>query len=341
MAIIIPSGADFSGAAGFTRFDPPIADATACFWFGLDDPYCWKNFGTAGGEATVTGAPSKQDALFRRFNRDNFADLPVTRTTNMSVFAVIRDAATMPIGVYTDPYGYIVSNERQAPGAVSGGFTLVGSISGTTLTVSSTTQPITPSVAIAGTGVTAGTRITAQLTGTTGGTGTYTVSASQTVSSTTITATESGRRGFVLVRNYINSGPVITLGSYGSTAAGANSSGLINQSDTTTAPRFIIATEKVNVSNASWNHEIRRLTATTATTGPTTNGSPVAPTAAVQPDEASFPLRVGHHYREDANWGADIELAFLMVVPRDTTADEDTAAYTAIKKRFTALGVTV
>ena len=346
MTIIIPQGADFSGAAGFTRFDPPIADASACFWFGLDDPYCWKNFGTAGGEATVTGAPAKQDAMFRRFDRDNSIILPITRTTDMTVFSVIRDAAIMPIGVYTDPYGMILSNERQAPGAVTGGFTFVGSISATTLTVTSTTKPLTPSVGITAAGVSGGTRITAQLTstepgGALGGAGTYSVNNSQTVSSTTMTATESGRRGFTLMRNYSSSGPVISLGSYGSTAAGANASGIITQADSTTVPRLIVSTEKVNPSNASWNHKIRRITPTAATTGPTTNGAVVAPTAGVQPDEANFPLRVGRTQRADATWGAPIEQAFLMVVPRDLPTEEQDDAVIKIKKRFTALGVTI
>lgn len=64
-----------------------------------------------------------------------------------------------------------------------------GSISGTTLTVSSMAYgSVVVGQTISGTGVTGGTRITAYGTGV-GGTGTYTVSASQTVSSTTITAT--------------------------------------------------------------------------------------------------------------------------------------------------------
>lgn len=64
---------------------------------------------------------------------------------------------------------------------------ITGSISGTTLTVTSVTNGvILIGSQISGTGITAGTTITAAGTGT-GGTGTYTVSASQTVASTAIT----------------------------------------------------------------------------------------------------------------------------------------------------------
>jgi len=64
---------------------------------------------------------------------------------------------------------------------------VVGSIAGTTLTVTSVgSGALAVDTYVTGTGITAGTRITVLGTGT-GGTGTYTVSASQTVASTTIT----------------------------------------------------------------------------------------------------------------------------------------------------------
>jgi hypothetical protein len=66
---------------------------------------------------------------------------------------------------------------------------VIGSISGTTLTVSSVeTGTVTVNSIIRGQGVTTGTFIVQQLSGTTGGAGTYEVSVSQTVSSTTIRA---------------------------------------------------------------------------------------------------------------------------------------------------------
>ena len=66
---------------------------------------------------------------------------------------------------------------------------LVGSISGTTLTVASVViGTVTVDSVIRGQNVVIGTKIVAQLTGTTGGAGTYTVSISQTAASTTIKA---------------------------------------------------------------------------------------------------------------------------------------------------------
>lgn len=71
---------------------------------------------------------------------------------------------------------------------VSNSASFTGSISGTTLTVTSVASgTIIGSQTISGTGVTAGTYITALGTGT-GGVGTYTVSVSQTAASTTISA---------------------------------------------------------------------------------------------------------------------------------------------------------
>jgi hypothetical protein len=82
---------------------------------------------------------------------------------------------------------------RVSGDGTAGKSTVIGSISGTTLTVTSNIGvPLSPS-AIYGTilhggGVAANTRITAQLSGTTGSTGTYTVSISQTLGSVTMTA---------------------------------------------------------------------------------------------------------------------------------------------------------
>ena len=85
-----------------------------------------------------------------------------------------------------------------------------GSISGTTLTVSSMAfGSVVVGQTISGTGVTGGTKITAYGTGT-GGAGTYTVSASQTVSSTTITATGNAppARFVTVVRDFVVAGNV-------------------------------------------------------------------------------------------------------------------------------------
>lgn len=77
------------------------------------------------------------------------------------------------------------------PSGIVSGAVVVGSISGTTLTVSSVTSgTLAVGEYLTGTGITVGTYISALGTGS-GGTGTYTVSSSQTVSATTITATQN------------------------------------------------------------------------------------------------------------------------------------------------------
>jgi hypothetical protein len=77
-------------------------------------------------------------------------------------------------------------NRTEAPYVVTGA-SFTGTISGTTLTVSSLTGTIQVGTTLSGTGVTAGTTISSQLTGTTGSTGTYQVNTSQTVASTAMT----------------------------------------------------------------------------------------------------------------------------------------------------------
>jgi hypothetical protein len=136
--------------------------------------------------------------------------------------AVVLDTTTLPAA---DNYGFVKT--AGAGGAISnvaltgslgagyaieitlasaGGATLrygydnkansvVGAISGTTLTVSDasgTTLPLAVGQEITGTGVTANTRITALGTGT-GGTGTYTVSTSQTAASTALAVRPTDR----------------------------------------------------------------------------------------------------------------------------------------------------
>ena len=77
------------------------------------------------------------------------------------------------------------------PAGIVSGAVVVGSISGTTLTVSSVTSgTLAVGEYLSGTGIASGTYISALGTGT-GGVGTYTVSSSQTVSATTITATQN------------------------------------------------------------------------------------------------------------------------------------------------------
>jgi hypothetical protein len=100
---------------------------------------------------------------------------------------------TAPSGGVPNPYqqGSVVALQL-ASGAGVGSSRLVGSISGTTLTVTSASPAVGYQIAVGsliyGVGVAAGTKVTALGTGT-GGTGTYTVNNSQTVGSEELVAT--------------------------------------------------------------------------------------------------------------------------------------------------------
>jgi microcystin-dependent protein len=121
----------------------------------------------------------------------------ISRTTYASLFTAIGVLYGAGNGSTTfnlpDARGQFVRSWASATSTVA---TFTGSISTTTLTVSTTpTGLIQIGNVLSGSGVTANTKIVAQLTGTTGGAGTYTVDTSQTVASTTITASvpDAGR----------------------------------------------------------------------------------------------------------------------------------------------------
>jgi len=97
--------------------------------------------------------------------------------------------------------------------------TFTGSISTTTLTVTTTpSNPLYVGMQLSGTGVTAGTVIAAFGTGT-GGTGNYTVSISQTTASTTITAAQPAGTYFINAQTPIT-GAVPTVAATSSTTGG-------------------------------------------------------------------------------------------------------------------------
>jgi len=105
----------------------------------------------------------------------------------------------------------------------AGSFTGIGSITGTTLALSSVaTGAAYVGATITGTGVTAGTRITEFLTGT-GGAGTYTVSASQTVASTTIT--DQALSGMMRYNSTLSTFEGYSAGNWGSIGGGATGGG--------------------------------------------------------------------------------------------------------------------
>jgi hypothetical protein len=141
--------------------------------------------------------------------------------------------------VSTHPYtiNTVGTTDWEAVGA-SPSVTMTGSISGTTLTVSSISIGSISSgnTVITGSGVTAGTKIVSQQSGTTGQAGTYTVDVSQTVGSTTI-------KGFVpniaFTATNVGSGTgvVNTLAAIGYANA---LNGIIQSPDEGTTPAVVI-----------------------------------------------------------------------------------------------------
>lgn len=126
----------------------------------------------------------------------------------------------------------------------AGSFTGIGSITATTLSLSSVSAGAAyVGATITGTGVTAGTRITAFLTGT-GGAGTYTVSASQTVASTTIT--DQAVAGMIRYNSTLSTfeGYSSSWGSIGGGATGGGSDAVFNLNDKTITTSYTIAATK-------------------------------------------------------------------------------------------------
>ena len=127
----------------------------------------------------------------------------------------------------------------------AGSFTGIGSITGTTLALSSVaTGAAYVGATITGTGVTAGTRITEFLTGT-GGAGTYTVSASQTVASTTIT--DQALSGMMRYNSTLSTFEGYSAGNWGSIGGGATGGGsdaVFNLNEKVITTSYTIASTK-------------------------------------------------------------------------------------------------
>jgi hypothetical protein len=129
---------------------------------------------------------------------DNFTDWSATIDTALATGAQVVYfplGATIGQYIYCVPEGIHLNNTSEfqfgSPSITlsSCSVSFTGSISGTTLTVSSIlygSGHIAPNNTVNGSGITAGTHIVSQLTGTTGSTGTYQVNNSQTVSSETM-----------------------------------------------------------------------------------------------------------------------------------------------------------
>ena len=127
----------------------------------------------------------------------------------------------------------------------AGSFTGIGSITGTTLALSSVaTGAAYVGATITGTGVTAGTRITEFLTGT-GGAGTYTVSVSQTVASTTIT--DQAISGMMRYNSTLSTFEGYSAGNWGSIGGGATGGGsdaVFNLNEKVITTSYTIASTK-------------------------------------------------------------------------------------------------
>jgi len=160
------------------------------------------------------------------------------RTLNASGSMTI---GSMLYGSGTGQFKIPVGTTAQRAGAFNG----TGSITGTTLSISTvSTGSLYVGATITGTGVTSGTRVTAFLTGT-GGAGTYTVTPSQTVSPTVITDTPvQGMMRFNSTLATFEGYSGTAWGSIGGGATGGGSDAVFNLNDKTVTTSYTIASTK-------------------------------------------------------------------------------------------------
>ena len=160
------------------------------------------------------------------------------RTLNASGSMTV---ASMLYGSGTGQFKIPVGTTAQRAGS----FTGIGSITGTTLALSSVSAgAVYVGATITGSGVTAGTRVTAFVTGT-GGAGTYTVSASQTVASTTITdQSVAGMIRFNSTLTTFEGYSGTAWGSIGGGATGGGSDAVFNLNDKVVTTTYSIPSAK-------------------------------------------------------------------------------------------------
>lgn len=160
------------------------------------------------------------------------------RTINASGSMTV---GSMLYGSGTGQFKIPVGTTAQRAGAFNGN----GSITGTTLSISTvSTGTLYVGATLSGTGVTAGTRITAFLTGT-GGAGTYTVTPSQTVSPTVITdVAASGMIRFNSTLATFEGYSGTAWGSIGGGATGGGSDAVFNLNDKVVTTSYTIASTK-------------------------------------------------------------------------------------------------
>ena len=160
------------------------------------------------------------------------------RTLNASGSMTV---ASMLYGSGTGQFKIPVGTTAQRAGS----FTGIGSITGTTLALSSVSAgAVYVGATITGSGVTAGTYVTAFVTGT-GGAGTYTVSASQTVASTTITdQSVAGMIRFNSTLTTFEGYSGTSWGSIGGGATGGGSDAVFNLNDKVVTTTYSIPSAK-------------------------------------------------------------------------------------------------
>lgn len=160
------------------------------------------------------------------------------RTINASGSMTV---GSMLYGSGTGQFKIPVGTTAQRAGAFNGN----GSITGTTLSISTvSTGTLYVGATLSGTGVTAGTRITAFLTGT-GGAGTYTVTPSQTVSPTVIIdAPATGMIRFNSTLATFEGYSGTAWGSIGGGATGGGSDAVFNLNDKVVTTSYTIASTK-------------------------------------------------------------------------------------------------
>ena len=190
-----------SALAGYV---PTLTVGSTVILSGADQALLYNNAGVLGNIiSSAAGAPKQIQNLFG----GQFIGVPV------NYYGALNDGSTNNTRYIVDAASYANtsrvglifnsgSSYRFTPIQFGGSYinsgTFTGSISGTTLTVTTTpSMQLAIGQSISGTGVTAGTTITGYGTRTSGFIGTYTVSASQSVSSTTITATAPSCTGSI------------------------------------------------------------------------------------------------------------------------------------------------
>lgn len=144
---------------------------------------------------------------------------------------------------------------------------------------------------------------------------------------------DGGRRGCGLTRTSGTEG--MYMGVFGTNAVNQNSLVKVDLAPQV-GPAFIAGTVFPHTSPGAKVQAFRK-TPTEATTGiVSVADADHQPTA----DEASFPFCIGHNQRPGVPLG-DIDIGFVAVFPRVLTADEIDVMYQSVKRRFTALGVSI